>query len=313
MSTSDNLLLQYAYENQIRFQAQQRRSALETTVLRQRSTGERKGHNLFGKITPTEVTGRNQDTPISNMPQDRRWSVARQWVAAELFDKFDELRTEVGDVNSSLIRGNVNGLNRIKDQLILGAVSGTAITGQTGTGSQALPSAQLIGEGDHTFDEAKGTGDVGLTYYKLLAGKEILDAAYGQDAEGRLHCAIYAKEKQTLIASTKTSSMYYVPEQLAPFASGQVSYLLGVNFHLVSDDMLLTGTTAPDDGGTDRLVYMWYEEGVSLDVNEDLVTRIDQRTDKNMAWQAYARMTMGAVRLDDKAVVSIQCDPTTMF
>lgn len=313
MSVDAAKLLSYEYDQIIRMQAQQRQSALEMAVLRGPSSGERKRHTLVGKVQPVQVSGRNVPTPLTPTPLDDRWSVTQQWVAADLIDEFDKLRTVLTDVNSAYIRGITAGMNRTKDQLILAAVDGTAITGQTGTGTQALPTAQKIISTDHTFDEGKGSGAVGLTYYKLLNAKMILEQQYGQDAVGRLHCAVTAQEKNTLVASTKLSSSLFVPGEAVLFMNGSVPNYLGVNFHLVADDMLVTGTTIAGDGGTNRFIYVWYEDGVALDINEDLLVRIDQRTDMNMAWQPYARWMMGAVRLDDKAVVQISCDPTTLF
>ena len=321
MSANAALLLSYKYDQVIRMQAQQRQSALEMAVLRSPSDGERMRHTLVGKVTPTQVTGRNVLTPLTAVPLDDRWSVTQQWVAADLIDEFDKLRTTLTDVNSAYIRGITAGMNRTKDVLILAAASGTAVTGQTGTGTQTLPTSQKVvadgsvsgGIAAHYFDEGKGSGNVGLTYYKLLVAKMLLEQQYGQDAVGKIHCAVTAQEKNTLVASTKLSSQLFVPGEAVMFMNNQVPSYLGVNFHLVADEMLLTGTTTPGDGGTNRFIYVWYEDGIALDINEDLIVRIDQRVDMNMAWQPYARWMMGAVRLDDKAVVQISCDPTTPF
>lgn len=324
MSAPANLALSYAYDKQIRFQAQQRNSALENSVLRDSSDGERKRHTLFGKVTPVQITGRNINTPLISTPLDDRWSVTEQWVAADLVDKFDVLRSILTDINSAYIRAIANGMNRTKDQLILRAASGSAVTGQTGTGTGALPSTQKIASTGsntgstttlpaHAFDEGKGSGAVGYTLYKALAAKTILEQQYGQDAIGRLHCAITAYEKNTLVATSRAASTLFNPGEAVQFMNGTLPTYFGVNYHLVADDMILTGTSVPGDGGTDRLIYMWYEDGISLDINQDVEVRIDQRVDKNMAWQPYAAFMMGAVRLDDKAVVQINCDPTTQF
>ena len=313
MSADAAKALSYAYDQIIRYQAQQRNSALEMTVIRDGSDGERKRHTLFGKNQPVKITGRNVPTPLTPVPLDDRWSVTEQWVAADLVDKFDIVRSILTDINSAYVRSIAMGMARTKDQLILSAVSGAAITGQTGTGTQALPASQSVASTNHDLDEGKGAGAVGLTYYKVNKGKQLLLAQYGQDAIGRLHCAIPAQEQSTLISSTRFGSSLFNPAAAGLFANGDTGTYLGVNFHLVADDMLQVGTTVPGDGGTDRLIYMWYEDAVALDVNQDIEVRLDQRIDMNMSWQPYAAFMMGAVRLDDKGVVLIHCDPTTLF
>lgn len=320
MSIQDNQLLQYAYDEVIRFQAQQARSALDGSVIRTYSRGERKRHNLFGKVTPTQITSRFAPTPTMDVNQDTRWSVAVQYVTNVFFDRFDEMRTAITDVNSRLIQSEVRGLNRQKDIIIQQAAGGTAITGQTSGGSQVLPTTQFVqkGTGAHQFDEANpgGTGAVGLAYYKVLAAKGILEGQYGADVTGKLHCSLGSIEKQTLIATTKTSSKWYVQEQVAPFATGQVPNLFDIQFHLVSEDVVqlgTSGTTWTPGVGTDRVSFLWFDDGISLDVNEDYFTRIVEDKDHNFAWQLYSRMTLGGVRLDDKAVVLVYNDPTTMF
>lgn len=318
MSVQDNQLLQYAYDEVIRFQAQQSRSALDGAVIRTYTRGERKRHNLFGKVTPTQITSRFAPTPTMDVGQDTRWSVAGQYVTNVYFDRFDEMRTAITDVNSRLIQSEVKGLNRQKDIIIQLAQGGTAITGQTSTGSQVLPTTQFVQKGNHTFDEANpsGSGSVGMTYYKVLKGKQVLEAQYGSDAMSKMHCVIGAQEKATLIATTKSSSKWYIQEQVAPFATGQVPNLFDIMFHVVSEDVIqfgTDGTTWTPGSSTDRVSFMWYEDGVTLDINEDFFTRIVEDKDHNFAWQLYSRMTLGAVRLDDKAVVLIYNDPTTMF
>jgi len=39
----------------------------------------------------------------------------------------------------------------------------------------------------------------------------------------------------------------------------------------------------------------------------DLEAKIDQRSDKNYAWQIWMRMFMGATRVEDEQVVEILC------
>lgn len=313
-ATDESLILSYAYDRVLRLQAQQMAHALAGTTLINASNGEKMRHSLIGKTTPTLLTARNQATPVTPVTLDDRWSVAQKWVTAQYVDTLDLARSAVMDVNSQHVQSEVAGLNRQKDSVIIGAISGTAITGQTGTGTQTLPSGQKIASTVHTFDEANpsGSGAVGMTYYKALSAKQLLLQAYGQSVFGRIHGMLTAQEFMTMLASTKLSSQYYIGD-VQPLMNSEVPNWLGIKWHLLSDDLLQTGTSVPGDGGTNRFTYMWVENGVSFDVNEELFTRVEQIPLMNYSWQLYAAMTIGAVRLDDKAVVQIANDPTTMF
>lgn len=315
MSTTDEaLLLSYAYDRNLRLQAQQRNHALAGTVLVQASNGERMRHSLIGKTTPVLLSARNQATPNTPVTLDDRWSVAQKYVTSQYVDTLDLARTAVNDVNSQHIQSEVAGLNRTKDQVIISALSGTAITGQTGTGTQVLPAGQKIASNVHTFDEANpgSTTAVGMTYYKALSAKALLLGAYGQDVYGRIHAMLTAQEYMTMLASTKLSSQYYIGDS-TPLMSSQVPEWLGIKWHVLSDDLLQLGTSVPNDGGTNRFTYMWVETAASLDVNEELFTRVSQIDLMNFSWQLYAAMTLAAVRLDDKGVVQIANDPSNMF
>lgn len=305
MSDQANLMLANEYRTQFRFQAQQMKSMLESAVIRGPTSGEKTRHELLGKVTPVERTSRHQDTPFTPTPHDDRWSVSRNFGASDLIDTFDKLRAKVQDPNAAYAKVQVGALNRQKDSLIVGALGGTAITGQTGTGSSAFDSNFQVAVGAHAFDEAAGTGDVGLTYYKILNALAKLKAANGGLQGRQVHGVFGAREEASLIASTKTSSTLYVGDnRLTAFETGEINTLLGVQWHLVEDTLVTT------DSSSDRLVYIWMDDGVALDMNADLKVSVSVRHDKWDAMQILTDWVIGAVRLDNSKVTEIACDPT---
>ena len=306
MSDQAALMLAYEYRRQFRFQAQQMPSELEHAVIRGRTSGEKTRHELLGKKTPVERTTRHQDTPYNPTPHDDRWSVSRNFGDSDLIDKFDKLRSMVQDPMQAYSKVSVAGLNRQKDILITSALGGTAITGQTGTGSSGFDSEMSIAETDHTFDEAQGTGAVGLTYYKILAALTELEERNG-NLTGRVHGLMGAREKNTLIASTKASSTLYVGAEAAAFKSGKITNYLGIEWHLLEDTLITT------DANSDRLMYIWLEDAVALDMNADTTVSINQRHDKWNAWQILVDWVIGTVRLDNFKVAQVQCDPTSFL
>lgn len=307
MSDQANLMLAFEYRTSFRFQAQQMPSELENAVIRGRTSGEKTRHELLGKVAPVERTSRHQDTPFTPTPHDDRWSVSRNFGASDLIDTFDKLRAKVQDPAQGYAKVQVAGLNRQKDSLITSALGGTAVTGQTGTGSSGFDSDMSIAETDHTFDEAQGTGAVGLTYYKILAALTELEERNG-NIMGRVHGLFGAREKNTLIASTKASSTLFVgDEERTAFKTGKITNFLGIEWHMLEDTLITV------DGNSDRLMYIWLEDGVALDMNADITVNIDRRVDKWNAFQIFTDWVLGTVRLDNFKVAQIQCDPTSFL
>lgn len=304
MSSQANLLLKYDYSANLLFQAQQKESKLEYAVTRGFTDGEKKRHQLIGAVDPVQITERHQATPYVPTPHDDRWSVQTKWVLNDWFDDWDRARSAVSDADSKYIQNNVRGLNRKKDALILTALGGTAVTGQTGTGTQSLPGGQKVTKNSHTFDPAAGSADVGLTVYKLQNALAILEGDHGGLEDFKCHIALPAKQKHSLMSSTKIVSSLY-NDNKSPLTTNQLADFLGCEIHLYADSLIKL------DGSSDELVYVWLEEGIAVDFPDaPMQTRLNEDLTKNYSIQCWACMALGAVRLDDKMVVEIACDPT---
>ena len=306
MSDQANLLLQYDYASNLQFQAQQRRSKLEFAVMRGTTDGERKRHHLIGVVDPVQITSRHQATPYTPTPHDDRWSVQTRWVNADLFDKFDELRSAVGDVTGNYIAAKVSGMLRKKDAIILAAMGGSAVTGQTGTGTSALPSGSKVAVNQHMFDAAGGSADVGLMLFKLQEALKKLEASYGGLEDKRVHCALPSKQKFALMSDPRVISALYRSNK--PLDTNSLGSLMGVEFHVYADSLIVV------DANSDELVYLWVEDAVIADFpTEGIVTRITEMPGINYTIQSWAAMQMGCVRLDNSGVIEIACDPTPVI
>ena len=51
---------------------------------------------------------------------------------------------------------------------------------------------------------------------------------------------------------------------------------------------------------------LFTNDAIKLALGKDVMTRIDERSDKGYATQVYVCMTMGATRLEDEKVITIQ-------
>ena len=59
---------------------------------------------------------------------------------------------------------------------------------------------------------------------------------------------------------------------------------------------------------TTRYTIAWAKSGLALGVGAEIMTRVTERADKSYAMQPYARMSIGATRIEDAKVVEIACN-----
>lgn len=251
--------------------------------------GQSKSVERVGAAEAYDITSRHADTKYVEVPHSRRWIDLADKGWAELVDEMDEIKL-LADPKSKYPRLAVAALNRAKDGVIYAAGRGTA---RTGTGTQTLPAGQKIAEG--------GTG---LTLAKLLSTKEILDSTEvdaeqmdptGQGAPDRfIVCA--AKGLTNLYGTTEIKSVDY--NTVKALAEGKVDTFLGFKF-IRSERLFKTGTT--------RFALAWSKMCINLGIGKDIVTSLDRLPGKNQSVQVYARMSLGAVRVEDEGVVEIGC------
>lgn len=251
--------------------------------------GQSRSVERVGAAEAYDITSRHADTKYVEVPHSRRWIDLQDKGWAELVDELDEIKL-LADPKSKYPRLAVAALNRAKDGVIYAAGRGSA---RTNTGTTVLPAGQKIAEG--------GTG---LTLAKLISAKEILDASEvdaeqmdptGQGAPDRyLTCA--SKGLTNLYGTTEIKSVDY--NNVKALAEGKIDTFLGFKF-IRSERLAKVGTT--------RFALAWSKMCMNLGVGKDIVTSLDKLPGKNMSVQVYARMSVGAVRVEDEGVVEIGC------
>lgn len=293
------------YEANFYVLAQQMASRFEPTVdVITGIIGQSRSAERVGKTDAYDITSRHADTRYVETPHSRRWIDLQDKGWADLVDELDEIRL-LANPTSVYPKLAMAALNRAKDDVIYAAARGSA---RTNTGTTALPAGQKIAEG--------GTG---LTLAKLLSAKEILDsaeieddAAYdqvgqamaqrsgtqGEYAQGEVRRTIVCSAKQltNLYGTTEIKSVDY--NSVKALAQGAIDTFLGFKF-VRSERLAKSGTT--------RYACAWSHKVIRLGIGKDIVTSIDKLPTKNMAVQVYARMAVGAVRVEDEGVVEIGC------
>lgn len=276
------------YANTIYLLAQQMDTRLRSAVMVDSNwTGAAKFYDQYNTDVAIELVTRYADTPTQLPDFRRRMVTPRYFVSSTLEDPKDALQMAI-DPKSTMMQAKMAAFNRTTDDIIISAQGGTAYTGQTGTTAVTFPSANQIVYNQFT------TGN-GLTKAKVLAAKRLLDAAEVEKNERYLSHS--AAQLEDLLNTTEvTSSDYNVVKTLV---QGELNTWLGFSF--IHTERLLT------DASSNRLIYAWQKMGVQLAIQKDIEGRVDERADKNFAWQVYMRMCMGSTRLEEARVVQIAC------
>jgi hypothetical protein len=271
------------YSNNVQMLSQQKGSLLRSAVDVETVVGKNAFFDQVGSALAVKRTTRHADTPQMDTPHARRRVSLVDYEYADLIDNQDKIRTLI-DPTSSYASAAAFALGRAQDDEIIAALSGTAFTGETGSSSTPLPSSQKITE----------SGSAGLTIAKLRSAKEILDAASVDPSIAR-YIAVSPKQITDLLGTTEVTSSDF--NSVKALANGEVNSFLGFNF-IVSNRL----TSA----SSKRLCLVWAMDGCKMAIGQDLMTRIDERSDKGYAHQVYVCQSIGATRMEEAKVVTIQ-------
>ena len=271
------------YSNNVQMLSQQKGSLLRGSVDVETVVGNNAFFEQVGSATAQKRVSRHSDTPQIDTPHQRRRVSMVDYEYADLIDKQDQIRTLI-DPTSSYALAAAFALGRAMDDEIISAVSGTAFSGETGSTSVVLPSAQKITE----------SGTDGLTIAKLREAKEKFDSASVDPSIPR-YIVVGPKQISDLLGTTQVTSSDF--NTVKALANGEINSFLGFNF-ITSNRLSIASSK--------RLCLAFAMDGIKLALGQDIMTRIDERSDKGYATQVYVCMTMGATRMEEEKVVTIQ-------
>jgi hypothetical protein len=271
------------YSANIQMLSQQMGSLLRDKVRLESVVGKNAFFDQVGSVTAVKRTSRHGDTPQIDTPHARRRVSLVDYEFADLIDDQDKVRLLI-DPTSSYAQAAAYAMGRAMDDEIISAALGTAFTGETGSTSTVLPSAQKITEG----------GTDGLTVAKLRSAKEILDLNSVDPSIAR-YIVVGPKQITDLLGTTEVTSSDF--NTVKALANGEINSFLGFNF-IVSNRLNTTGSN--------RQCIAYAMDGIGLGVGKDVTARIDERADKGYATQVYYCGSFGATRMEEEKVVEIQ-------
>ena len=277
------------YSSNVNLLSQQMGSKLRSSVDEESIVGKNAFFEQIGSTAAVLRTSRHGDTPQIDTPHSRRRVSLSDYEWADLIDDQDKVRALV-DPTSAYAKNAAAAMNRAMDDVIITAFNASASTGVAGGTSTALSSSQKT---------ATSNQSDGLTIAKLLSAKKILD---NNDIDPSRKRFIVCGPQQVadLLAVTQVTSSDF--NTVKALAQGDINSFLG--FEFIMSTRLKFDATNTDD----RLIFAYTEDAIKLAIGSDIKAQISERADKSYSTQVYYAMSLGAVRMEEKAVVQIPCN-----
>jgi len=271
------------YSNNVQMLSQQKGSLLRGAVDVESVVGNNAFFEQVGSATAQKRVSRHSDTPQLDTPHAKRRVSLVDYEYADLIDQQDKVRTLI-DPTSAYANAAAFALGRSMDDEIIAAATGNAFTGATGSTSTALGSDQAITE----------SGTDGLTIAKLRTAKEKFDLASVDPSLPRF-LVVGPRQVSDLLGTTSVTSSDF--NTVKALVNGEVDTFMGFKF-ITSTRLAIASSK--------RLCVAFAGDGIKLALGKDVMTRIDERSDKGYSTQVYVCMSIGATRMEESKVVSIQ-------
>lgn len=287
--------------------SQQKGSRLQPVVRNEMQKSKAAFWDRIGTVAATLKVGRHSNTPQSDTPHTRRMVTMNDYEWADLVDNQDKIRMLL-DPTSEYAMAAAFAFGRSKDDVIIAAALGSAYGGEAGATTVAHPDSQK-------FAATTGSALSNLNVYTLRKIKKMFDAA---EVEGKRYFIFSASQAEALLGETQVTSSDY--NSVKALVQGEVNTFLG--FEFIRSERLgtvasgvtataATGAVVTGGGGTsvagDRSCFAFAEGGLLLSTGEDFVTKIDELPTKSYSTQVYARMSLGATRMEEEKVIEVIC------
>lgn len=286
MSFTIDVAFVQQFSSNVRMLAEQGRSITRSLVMTDGKTGESWAVERIGTVEAQQFTDRHGDTPLNSTPHTRRWGFGVNYDVSDMIDKADQVKLLIDPAGRYTIR-HASALGRKMDYEVLRCMQASAIEGHTGGTSTPLPSGQKV-----------ASGSVGLSVNKLIVAKQVLDA--GEiDTMDRHYLGSSTDINALLDDSRVTSADFNTVQALT---RGGIDSYLGLSFHRcerVADPSLLVGG--------ERMTYAFHTSAVELGIVSDINSTAGIAPTKRFANILYSWMQIGAVRVEDAALVQIAC------
>jgi len=277
----------------------QRDSILENTVRREVQHGRVGYYDILDPTQIMELTVRHANTPRIDMNHRRRSMTLRNFIHATSTADEDKVKLSIQDPTSTYHEAVKRQFNVQKDLLISDALFGDAteeVDFHTGVTAQVpLPASQII---PVNYVKSGPPVNSGLTLDKLRQAKYLLRKGQ-QNPGAKLYLAMTNDQLDDLLGLIEVTSGDF--NAIKPLVSGDVGHYMGFEIKVFD------GLPFDSSSGIGKIAA-YANDSVIFGVGRDFEAKVDPLPERNYETQLYTRATYGALRLEDKGVVAIDCE-----
>lgn len=267
--------------------AEQKESRLESTVTnRGMITGSSFTANDMGAIEANQVVNRYGDTEWTIPEAGTRSALMSDYDVAIPIDQFD-LPKLLANPQGDYLQRAISAMNRKKDAVIYTALKGSALRKTDESGSfagVALSGAQVI-----------TAGGTGMTKGKIITARKVFRANESDNHNGEELYLTYDSGmlEDILSDATLTSADYMAVKMLQEGdVSGKWCGFTWVPYEALS-------------GTSTKTAVAYTKTSAHVGTGQGIQTDVGPRRDKRNLIQIYAAMSIGAVRVNESKVVTI--------
>jgi hypothetical protein len=287
MSTSLSAAFAYEFESQVLHLGQQMVSRCLNTVRVKRDPAAVYHFERLTNVAMTAKTtgGAPQATLVSGVTHDKRAALVSPFAWGEHMAQNEGAQALI-DPRSVYVEAASAAYGRRIDQTILSAAVAAAAFGFGGTGgTTALPAGQKI----------KAGAGAALTLDDLRLAKRKMDAA---EVMGERYFALPSVGLENLLKITEVASADY--NTVRALVQGELDTFLGFKF---------IRTELVPFNGANPLCVAYTSKAIGLGLPQDGFTRVAEDPANSFALRVYLETTLGAVRIEDAGVVSVEILP----
>jgi hypothetical protein len=273
---------------------------------------------------PQKKTNRFGDSPVSELDYSRRRVSRTPFDDGQFMDWADVVRMGT-DPRSNKLKAMRNKFLRQEDIILDQALLGVAKGGDNGETDTAFDAGNIIAVGTGA---ASGFTTAGWNYEKFTSavaqfGENNVDLEeytpvfkmgwqqwYDMMNDDKFINFDYTKmgpiDKKAGIMFPYMGCMFCVSNIVPYFNTA------GTGFNVADTDVnTAVGKWNDTDSTETRVVTAFVEDAALLEINPDITTEIDKRSDKGFNWYAYLKMDLGAVRMEEEKVIAVSCKEGT--
>lgn len=295
MSFTVNVAFVQQFKNNLEHLVQQKGSKVLPALKTEKITGKYTHFERLGSGEASEVLTRHGDTPDSvGLEHSRRRCILRTFDMAEYVDNEDKVRMLI-DPTSAYAQSIAWALGRKADNLIIAAMYGNAYTVDA-SDSQSTASFDT----NNVVDQSFGTANSKLSVAKLREARRLLAIADVDLENEQPICIISPTDMDALLSESATTSSDY--NTVKTLVNGRIDSFLGFKF--IETTRMEDAQHKTSEGFVRALCLVPSAMGVAM--GRDMNVRIAERPDKRFSTQVYGSMDIGAVRIQESKIVSIE-------